>query len=208
VTRQLAALVEEARPTHVLGHSMGGIIALALAAEMPGRFEAVGLVGLPVFVDRDDGRRFLRARPVHNMFLRRDRLSHVGCVAMHRTGPLWLPFSRWVLPRQPRSVLRTTFHHSREGHVGGLNAVVFAGHVPALASRVGTPVFALHGAADRSAPLERVRQLVATQGWELRVADGCGHQVVVERPGVVGAWVRGWLHAPAERPVSLDAAGA
>ena len=190
MVRYLEPLVSAERPAFVLGHSMGAIVALALAAAMPGAFSRVGVVGLPVYNDRADGMSFLRARPVHHAFLRRDVLSHAGCVAMHHSRSVWLPFSPLVLPRQPRSVLNSTFDHCRQSHVGSLESIVFAGRVPELVSRIETPVVALHGARDRSAPLDRVRRLAEEAGWDLTLAPRCGHQVVVERPRLVARWVR------------------
>lgn len=191
MVEHLGPLVRAEQPDYVLGHSMGGIVALALAAEMPGVFARVGVVGLPVYRDRADGVEHLRRRGfVHRAALRRDHLTHVGCVGMHYSRLLWLPFSPLVLPRQPRSVLRTTFDHCRDTHLGSLDAVVFAGHVEALAERVRTPVAALHGARDGAAPLARVRDLAERHGWELRVSPTGTHQIAVERPRLVARWVR------------------
>ncbi len=187
----LREVVEAERPTHVVGHSMGGIVALALARELPGAFSAVGVIGLPVFHDRADGARSLHSRGiVYRGFLRKDRVAHLGCVGMHRTAPLWLPFAPLLLPRQPRAVLRTTFDHCQAGHVGSLNRIVFAGLVTDLAGEVATPVFALHGARDRTAPLERARELAAERGWDFRLAPNVGHQLPVEQPRVAACWIR------------------
>ena len=191
MAEHLAALVRAEQPDYVLGHSMGGIVALALAAEMPGVLRRVGVVGLPVYRDRADGLEHLRRRGfVHRAALRTDRLTHVGCVGMHYTRALWLPFSPLVLPRQPRSVLSSTFDHCRDTHLGSLDAVVFAGHVEALAERVRTPVAALHGARDGAAPLDRVREVAERHNWDLRVSPTGSHQLAVERPRMVARWVR------------------
>lgn len=194
---ELRGVVEREQPSHVVGHSMGGIIGLALAAEMPGAFGGVGVIGLPVFRDRQDGLAFLQQRGfIYRSFLRRDGVSHMVCRGMQRTAPAWLPFAPLVLPRQPRAVLRRTFDHCRAGHTGGLR-IVFDGRVDELAHGVETPVYALHGARDRTAPLDRVQAAAQEHGWGLRVAPGAGHQLPVERPGIVVRWLHEWAVEPA-----------
>ncbi len=204
MVRELEPLVRAEKPDYVLGHSMGGIVALALAAAMPGAFAGVGVIGLPVYHDRADAMRYLHRRGLlHRILLHTDGLSHLGCVGMHHVRPLWLPFSPLFLPRQPRYVLRSTFDHCRDSHLGSLDQVVFAGHVGKLADRVTTPVMALHGARDRAAPIDRVRELAAREGWELRVAPTGGHQLAVERPRMVAKWVRERLIPLTLRPPSI-----
>ena len=205
----LRRVVEAEQPTHVVGHSMGGIVALALARELPGAFESVGVIGLPVFRDRADGKQSLRSRGiVYRGFLRTDRVAHLGCVGMQHTTRLWLPFAPLLLPRQPRSVLRTTFDHCRVSHEGSLNAIVFAGVVENLAEHVTTPVYALHGARDRTAPLARARSLANERGWDFRLVQNVGHQLPVEQPRVAARWIRERILAAEARSLPSGPASA
>lgn len=194
VVGALAPIVAAERPTHVIGHSMGGIVALALAAEPGTSITSAGVIGLPVFRDRHDGTSFLHSRGIiYRNFLREDRMAHLACRGLHRTSRAWLPFAPLVLPRQPREVLRTTFDHSPAGHGGGLDHIVFAGVVEDLATRVAGPVFALHGSRDRTAPLDRARALAERHHWDFRVARDVGHQLPVERPQLAARWVREFM---------------
>lgn len=195
----LRPLMESERPTHVIGHSMGGIVALALARESAA-IEAVGAIGLPVFKDREDGTRFLHSRGiVYRNFLRGDRVAHYACMGLHRTSRAWLPLAPLILPRQPREVLRTTFDHCPESHGGSLDRIVFAGLVEDLAARVDTPVFALHGSRDRTAPLDRARELASKQDWDFRIARNVGHQLPIERPRLAARWIREYVLKPDAR---------
>ncbi len=187
----LAPIVEREKPTHVIGHSMGSIVALALAREFPQQFERVGVVGLPVFYDRQDGTSILRQRGlVYRLFLQDDDRAHVACVAMNRVRNAWAPFTKLVLPRQPREAVVGAFDHCRSSHKGGLSHIVFSGQVESLAEQVKTPVVALHGARDRTAPPDRAEALARRVGWEFVLAPDQGHQNVVERPVSVARWVR------------------
>jgi len=191
VVERLVPLVERAQPTHVVGHSMGGIVALALAGALPGRFESVGVVGLPVFHGRADGVDCLRQRgPAVRAFLLRDRVAHVACRLLHPLRDAWLPVASLAVPRRPVRILAATFDHDRDSHVGGLDQIVFAGLVEDLALTVGTPVAALHGGADETAPPARVRQLSTARGWDFRLAPTASHQLIFERPRLVARWLR------------------
>jgi pimeloyl-ACP methyl ester carboxylesterase len=193
MVKGLRPLIESERPTHVIGHSMGGIVALALPREFES-IEAVGVIGLPVFKDREDGTRFLHSRGlIYRNFLRGDRVAHYACMGLHRTSRAWLPLAPLILPRQPREVLRTTFDHCPGSHSGSLDGVVFAGLVEDLAAKVGAPVFALHGSRDRTAPLERAREIASQQEWDFRIARNVGHQLPIERPRVAARWVRDYV---------------
>ncbi|MGI8927676.1 MAG: alpha/beta fold hydrolase [Tepidiformaceae bacterium] len=200
VVAHLLPLIERERPTHVVGHSMGGIVALALARELPGRFERIGVVGLPVFRDRRDGLDYLHRRGLlHRAILRTDCLSHYGCAALHRLRHLWAPVSPILFSRQPREVIVGAFNHCRASHAGSLDRIIFAGLVEELAASVTTPVAALHGGRDHSAPPARVSELAARAGWDLTIAPTAGHQVVVERPRLMARWLR-------ERVLAVDGA--
>jgi pimeloyl-ACP methyl ester carboxylesterase len=203
----LRPLIEREQPTHIAGHSMGAIIALELAAADPARFERVGLVGLPVYTSREDGVAFIRQRVGHRLFLKRDAAAHVGCGVLSRTHRIWWPAVRYMMPRQPRAHIFAAFDHAVAGHGSALNNIVFAGRVPGLAARVTTPVVALHGGRDRSARLDRVRELAALHGWELCTAPTASHQAPVVRPRLVARWVREHLLAPAPLAVRRGTAG-
>lgn len=191
VVEALVPVVEDEEPTHVIGHSMGGIVALALARRFPGAFRGVGVVGLPVYESRADGLAFLQQRGfAYRILLQNDRLAHAGCVTMHRLRPLWLPMAPIVARRHTPELLANLFDHAEGSHVHTLEDAVFAGHVERLAAEIDVPVAALHGTADRSAPLEPVKGLAEQHGWSMTVARGAGHQLIVTQPRRSAAWIR------------------
>ncbi|MBI2764278.1 MAG: alpha/beta hydrolase [Chloroflexi bacterium] len=197
VIEHLGPVVERFEPTHVVGHSMGAIVALGLAASNPLRFERVGLIGLPIYKDRADGLAYLRGRGLlRRTLLQADGASHTGCIALNLTWRVWGPGAALIVPHQPRAKLRAMFDHSRDCHTGSLERIIFGGLVEELAGRVTAPVAALHGGRDRSAPIERVRALAAANGWDLKVAPTGRHQICIERPGMTARWIREWVLAP------------
>lgn len=187
----LVPTVQRLRPTHVVGHSMGGMVALGTERALPGQFKAIGIVGLPVFADARDGKSHqeLRGRRFQ-IYMRTHGFSHYGCDIVHRTRAGWMPLAHHFAPRQPRSILNSVFDHSREAHLIGLTGIAFGGHIPTLARGVHTPVYMLHGLRDRTAPLDRAKKIADEFGWDLETAERANHQVIVERPLLVADWIR------------------
>jgi len=187
----LIPAVERVQPTHIVGHSMGGMVALGLERSLPGQFKALGIVGLPVFSNARDGKshQALRGRK-YQIYMRTHGFSHYGCTIVHRLQVGWLPFAHYIAPRQPSSVLRSVFNHSRDAHLVGLTGIAFGGHVPTLAQGVETPVFMLHGMRDLTAPLDRAHRVAEQFGWDFETTERANHQVIVERPLVVADWIR------------------
>ncbi|MCC7365882.1 MAG: alpha/beta hydrolase [Dehalococcoidia bacterium] len=190
VVEHLAPVVEREGFTHVLGHSMGGIIALALAGQLPGQFERIGVAGLPVYGSREEGLQHLYQRWRYRVFLRADGVMHVGCELLHRTSRAWAPFAPLVVSRRPRKVLVGAFDHCRASHAGGLDQIVFAGHTEELANRLDVPVAAIHGGKDGAAPPGPAEELAARHGWDFTLIPNHGHQAVIVQPRRVARWVR------------------
>jgi len=197
VVDHLEPLIDRFEPTHVLGHSMGAIVALALRARRPGAFRAVGLIGLPVYGDRNAATEFLAAR---GRFVRgvlaNHRRAHVLCFAAHRLGPIPPAILGRVYPRLPRDVLAATFDHVSCAHGQALEGIVFAGSVPAIAHEGAGPVAVLHGSLDRAAPIDAARTLAEECGFSFTEMADADHQVVIAQAEAVAAWARRELLFP------------
>ncbi len=190
----LLPLLTPERPTVLVGHSLGAIVALGLAARCPEAVANVGVIGLPVFSSRKDGIDFLGRRGLlMRALLMHDAVTHAGCRFAYPSRSLWLPVAARFWPRQPEGVLGSALDHDHTGHGGALNRVIFAGLVAGVVHRVASRVAVLHGTADRAAPLGRVQDLARLRGWRMDVQRDATHQIAVEQPEVVAAWMRARL---------------
>lgn len=215
IVAHLAPVLAGERFSCVVGHSMGGIIALALARQFPAQFGRVAVVGLPIFDDDTAARSFLSGRGLlHAALLREDRLSHAGCQVLHRLRRWWLPTAPVVAPRQPRGVVERAFDHSLAEHRDALRNVIFSGQVGALAANLASPVAALHGERDSSAPITRVRELAIQHQWQLQVVAEGTHQLPVEQPELTARWLydqinkeSGWSGPEPPRESQADMGG-
>lgn len=162
----------------VIGHSMGSLVALELAARFPGRIDRLALLGtsLPM--------------PVARALLDACRDDEPRAVEMVNTGSfsaaarfggsalpgLWLPgLNRRLMQRQKPGVF----------HVDMAACNAYARPVDSLA-RLALPVLMLAGSQDRMTPPRAARTLQA-QISNARVLDieGSGHALMAERPDAV-----------------------
>jgi pimeloyl-ACP methyl ester carboxylesterase len=187
----LLPIVGRTRATHLVGHSMGAIVALALAHHLPKTIQAVGLVALPVFASDDDCSAWLRRNdPIRPYLFRRAGLAHAACGVAGRTLPAWRPAAALLARRHPLGHGVNIFDHAECGHGPALSGIVLGGHVPPLATAVSTPAAAIHGAADRTAPIAPAEALARQAGWPMRVIPGARHQLPVTHPRETARWVR------------------
>lgn len=189
VVEDLVPVLWDWQPTHIVGHSMGALVALAAAARA-NRVRRLGLVGLPLFTSPADGYRHqASAGPARKAVLRVHRWSHPVCAIAGPTSAAWTPVAARFAPRYPRAALRALVDHSAAAHAGALDRVVFAGLGPTLAAKTTLPVALLHGGSDSQAPIGPARELARTHGWIFDPVPGASHHVVYERPLTVARWI-------------------
>jgi pimeloyl-ACP methyl ester carboxylesterase len=170
-----AAGVERAS---VIGHSMGALAALDLAARHPGRVAALGLVGAAT------------AMPVHEDLLNAARDDIPTAIAMitswgysadaalggHQAPGLWMVGeSRRLLERSAAGVLHTDLA-ACNAYQDGERA----------AKAVRCPTTLIIGTADRMTPAKAGRALAASiAGSRVVELAGAGHMLMAERPDPV-----------------------
>ncbi len=205
VVEHLVPVMERFQPTHVLGYSMGGIVALALRARYGDALAGVGVVGLPVFGDEDEARAFLRGRgPVVSALLRNHTVAHVGCTLAKHTHATWRPIAKWWSPVDYEARMVPFLQHCAASHDGAMRELIFANKVPGLAAEQGPPVSALHGTEDKSAPFEHARQLAERHGWRFEAVEDANHQVPLRRPEAVAAWMERELLNPGQVDAAVN----
>lgn len=185
---------------HVVGLSMGAMVALELAVRMPARVRSLVLVGgtpggpaasLPppsqamrsLLELAADSLRRGRLSPAPLLFSARFRAEHpervralIGPFAQHRP-PLWTT--------QFQTVATACF--ARAGSL----------------ARVRAPTLVLHGDQDVMSPLANAKLLAnGIPDARLHVAHGSGHAVALEQAEATAALLRAWVgeHADSDPP--------
>jgi 3-oxoadipate enol-lactonase len=163
---------------HVVGHSMGTIVAAHLAAEHPKLVRSLALFG-PLLAPPDTVRPNLRARGVkaraEGMQDIADALVQASTSSATKTRrPAAVAFVRESLMRQPP-----------DGYARSCDALADA--QPADPSRIACRTLLVTGDEDVVAPPTAVRQMgekIAAGGApvEVEVLRGCGHWTPIEMP--------------------------
>ncbi|GAA2981689.1 alpha/beta fold hydrolase [Actinokineospora diospyrosa] len=166
----LAARVAEGldpdRPVAVLGHSLGGVVALALASGWFGvRVGAVVALGVKVSWSPDDLAKgaALAARPPKVFETRAEAEAWAGKLAGLPSGPVAEAGGGWRAALDPRA-----FGVGRPD-------------LPALLAAARCPVTLAAGERDPMSPVEQLRALVPNPV----VLPGVGHNAHVEDPAAV-----------------------
>jgi pimeloyl-ACP methyl ester carboxylesterase len=165
------------RRAHIVGASMGGMIAQVVAARHPER-----TASLTSIMSSSGNRRVSRAQPAAQRAL----LSRPGdpgdpeSVIRHLIG-VWGVIGSPAYPADPAE-LRQRIEHSvrRAYHPAGvaqqLLAILASGDRRRLLAKIAAPTLVIHGAADPLVPVAAGRDTAQhIRGAELLVIDGMGH---------------------------------
>lgn len=166
-------------PITLVGHSMGAILALHLAAARPRFVERLLLISLPVLGSipwahgsHDRERRFHQFS-VHTSLGR--ALFGSGMAAVR---PLGAVINVRLRPELPAGVARDALLMTWEAYWQSLENVVYGSDVAELFAGAPAPLLLLHGRLDRVAPFQRVEALarIRTDADLTEIADA-GHDL-------------------------------
>ena len=164
----------DARPAHVVGHSLGSLIALSIAAQAPAAVLSLTLFG-PLHAPTDAARQRLAERA---RMARQDGMAVVAdaviagalAAATQRDQPLAAAFVRESHMRQ-----------DLEGYAQTCEALAAA--PAAELDRIAAPVMLVTGEDDAVTPPSMAWAIAdRVRGGRTKILAGCGHWAPVERP--------------------------
>ncbi|MGH3039464.1 MAG: alpha/beta fold hydrolase, partial [Gaiellaceae bacterium] len=171
-------------PAELLGYSLGGPIALRLAAERPSSVSAIALVASAGIVSTTRRAKLWLAatgalRPAR-------KVAHVREVVARRPNLRVVVFGFWgaeeprALP--PEAVLGFLEAQREHTDVWGASRALVRDDPREYVHRVSCPVLVVWGARDRLTPLEDGFGLARGLAASLRVLPAAGHLLVAEYP--------------------------
>lgn len=179
--------LREPEPVALLGHSMGAIIGLHLAAAAPGRLRALlSIGGLPSITAGTRARLNERKPLVEN-----HGMAGLGWKVAAAN------FSQASLARSPETLaLFAGLWESQDpsAYLQGIDALL-AAKAESLAPHAKMPCLVLRGTEDGYAPAEESRRFAASLPGPMRFVEmeGCGHMTFLEAPEAFAEEVAGFL---------------
>lgn len=178
----------------LLGHSMGGRVALEILRAAPARVTRIALLDTG-FHPRAEGETGMR-----------ERAERLALLDLARTKGMRAMARRWV---------ERMVHPQRLGDAALIDAILamferrntvdFAAQIQALLARpdatpvlasITVPTLVLCGREDAWSPLARHEEMAARiAGARLAAIGQCGHMSTMEQPEAVAAAAIAWLHA-------------
>ena len=179
--RHMVAAVIEAleaiagAPAHLVGHSMGALVAQHVAAEAPGRVRSLSLFG-PIVEPTDASRERLRERA---RAARRDLVAVADAIA---AGSL---SSSCADPLAAAFLRESHMRQDAEGFAQSCEALAEAER--ADLRLIACPVLIATGDEDGVAPPSAAQALAdKLKGARVKIFERCGHWTPVERPKECG----------------------
>ena len=175
----------EAAPAHVMGLSMGGMVALELAAGAP------ALVRRLVVVNSVAD---MRLRSWHDVWVYASRRLAVQALGMRRVGRL-LARKLFVKPEQDelrRTFVRRWAQNDKQAYLWAMDAIMRWSVADRL-GRIPTPTLLVSSDEDYTPVTAKRRMAARMPNAEVAVVEDARHALPVERPAAFNATVEAFL---------------
>lgn len=162
---------------HILGHSMGTIVAFHMAAREPKMVRSLALFG-PLLCPPDAARPNIRARAAK---ARGEGVPGMAAIAETLVQAATSAETKAKRPVAIAYVRESLMRQDPEGYARSCEALADA--QPADPAKIGCPTLLMTGDEDGVAPPQVVRALgEKIAGAQVEVLRGCGHWTPVEKP--------------------------
>jgi pimeloyl-ACP methyl ester carboxylesterase len=176
-----------AGPLIVVGHSMGGRVALDMARQAPARCRALVLMntGYRGLGEGETEKRMALVRAA--------RAGGVQAIAEDWLGGMIAPRTRddaALMARMRAMVLRST----PDSFAGQIQALIERPDATELLGRIACPVLFMSGTEDRWSPLDRHADMASrVPDATLEAIEGAGHMAPFEAPAACLSAITAWL---------------
>jgi len=186
------------RKVQIVGHSLGGIIGLEIAARHPDLVERLTLLNLPRLNDADEAHDvWFDGSASYRNLLMANSLSH-NLAQVRRTG---LRLTARYMKRLPWAVVADCRRFTFRSLTSTLEHCLLHYRIDQLLPSVPRiPILLIHGDEDQVAPVERTAEFPAVHPFPtLRVIEGAGHHPFHTHTAVCLELIRAHLDDDAPR---------
>lgn len=172
-----------AEPVVIGAHSLGGLVALRLAASRPERVAAIAAFGPPIYADPGAARAHVTATsPMGRLFVLPGRSAEWACrwVCDHRA--LAARIAALTHPRLPHEIAADSVQHTWASYSQTLEHVIVAAEATTWLDRIGCPVHLVAGDHDPVADHGHLRRLAGTHDNVTLIEPSGRHQLPLTHP--------------------------
>ncbi|MCI0140279.1 alpha/beta hydrolase [Arthrobacter bambusae] len=182
-----AVAARNSSPVHIVGHSMGGSVALTLAARHPGLVASVALIGM-VPAPPNEGFKSMLESQLRQGFI--DDATRIKCMKA------WFG----ALPPEEHRLLSQGFELPFEV-LGPSGLAAMAGVAADVPAKVTAPTLVIAGVGDRLRSLDQAEAFVAASPLRRLVAiPEAGHSVHWEQPRACALALRAFWNESRQPP--------
>lgn len=171
------------KPFILVGHSMGALLALRLAAENPNRVSRLVLCGLPFYPTRAIAKHAITSSK------KRLELAYYGPSSrlLCNIWCKWLrPITRHIAPlyltHQPKLVAQDSLLHTWQSYDQSRHHVIESQNVPHDLKNLQIPAIFVYGSTDNGLLYVTKNDLLKKSAAKLKVLEGFSHNLPVEQP--------------------------
>lgn len=164
---------------HLVGHSMGALLALAFAAHQPARVKILTLLALPWYGSAVDARQHIAKQSLFNRWLALETpMAQLACTAMCCLGPWLMPLMPRLLRDVPPQVAQDVLRHNWLSYSRTLQHLIIEDQPGERLRQVQGPVLFIQGQRVDTARVVPVqRGIVQEPSATLEIVDA-GHHLV------------------------------
>jgi 3-oxoadipate enol-lactonase len=171
----------------LMGHSMGGYVALALAKLAPQRIKAFGLLGAHAYADTEE------ARQARYAMIEQVRAYGNPPVVEAMSSRLFAPIEHedTTIMEHVNSVMGGT---KTLGLVGALEGMAARPDTTTVLAGLAVPVLLIAGDQDAIVPIERIESLATLPAnCTLVTIENAGHMMMMEQPQATAMAIRQFI---------------
>lgn len=179
---------------HLVGHSMGTLLALAYACHFPESIEKIVLLALPLFESEQEAREHISHSSLFHRFLAMDTpLAHIVCSIMCAVRPLLLPIMPMLVSNVPPMAAEDSLRHTWLSYSRSLRNLIFGAETIKWLREIKQSVLLIHGRQDTTAPLENVKNRLGLLNHAELIELDAGHDLVFTHSRELAEAVRNFL---------------
>jgi pimeloyl-ACP methyl ester carboxylesterase len=181
---------------HIVGYSMGSLMAVAYAYHYPESVISLVLLATPWFENESQARETISNHSLFNRMLALDTpLAHFACSLMCHLRPLLMPLMPLLVREVPAVVAKEGLRHTWTSYSRTLRNVIFRSETRRWMQSIRQPVLMLHGEHDRTAPIENVRKGIAALPQIRLIEYDADHSLIFAHSAALASEIREFFHS-------------